>query len=211
MHNQQCQGPFRSACSIVLGSGSPRRKELLSSIGLTFSVCQAGVEELDQSSGLDPAELTMQNAMRKLGALERKCTGDVILCADTCVFCKGTILGKPSSFEDALGMLRFLDKKWHEVFTSFVLLRTSDGILKGTTVTSRVFLDVINEKVLRAYCSSEEPYDKAGGYAIQGSGAFLTRQIDGSYTNVVGLPITETVELLLELGAIEPCVSNWKK
>ena len=208
MHHKECQGPFRSACSIVLGSGSPRRRELLKSIGLAFSICKARVQELDESSGLHPEQLTWENARRKLQASKARCNGDVILCADTCVFCQDVVLGKPSSFEEAQGMLKFLDKKWHQVFTSFVLLRKSDGLIREKTVTSRVYLDVINDGVLHAYCSSTEPYDKAGGYAVQGSGSFLTRQIEGSYTNVVGLPITETVESLLEIGAIEPCVTE---
>ena len=211
MHNRKCQGPFRSACSLVLGSGSPRRKALLERLGLSFTVCIVEAEELDGTSGLSPEELTMENAMRKLSGAKKVCSADAVICADTCVYCEGKILGKPSSFDEAFSMLKFLNRKWHEVYTSFAALRVSSGQLKRKTVSSRVFIDVINEDILYAYCSSSEPYDKAGGYAVQGRGSFLTKRIDGSYTNVVGLPITETVETLLELGIIEPCVTDMKR
>ncbi len=208
MYHEKCQGPFCSSCSIVLGSGSPRRRDLLRQLGLSFSVCTGRVRELDDSSGLYPDKLTMQNAILKLEAVKDLCSADVIICADTCVYCSGKIFGKPVNFEHAVDMLARLSGRWHKVYTSFALFRREKGQLRKRTVVSRVFIDVINRDVLCAYCNSSEPYDKAGGYAIQGTGAFLVRQIEGSYTNVVGLPVTELVKDLLELGAIKPCVNG---
>ncbi len=207
MYYKKCQGPFRSSCSIVLASGSPRRRVLLRQLGLSFSVCTGKVHELDDASGFQPDQLTMENAMMKLEAAKGPCSADVIICADTCVYCNGRVFGKPVDFQQAVEMLSQLSGRWHEVYTSFVLFRKKEDKLKQKTVISRVYLDIINSEVLHAYCSSEEPYDKAGGYAVQGSGAFLVREIEGSYTNVVGLPITELVRDLLALGAIEPCVN----
>jgi len=207
MYNKKCQGPFRSSCSIVLASGSPRRRVLLRQLGLSFSVCTSKVHELDDASGFQPDQLTKQNAILKLEAAKDLCSADVIICADTCVYCNSKIFGKPIDFQQAVEMLSQLSGRWHEVYTSFVIFRKKEDKLRKKTVTSRVYLDTISSEVLHAYCSSEEPYDKAGGYAVQGSGAFLVRKIEGSYTNVVGLPITELVKDLLELRAIEPCAN----
>ncbi|NPA94001.1 MAG: septum formation protein Maf, partial [Thermodesulfobacteria bacterium] len=199
---------FRTARTIGLGSKSPRRRQLLENLGLEFELCSGDAEELDGSSGLSPKELTMENAIRKLHVVKESCNSQVVLCADTCVYCQGRILGKPKDFEDARSMLGFLSGKWHEVFTSFVVFDKSQQAQMEKTVTSRVFLDAIDTRVIDAYCGTEEPYDKAGAYAVQGAGAFLVRKIEGSYTNVVGLPITEVVEALLKVGAIEPCVKD---
>ncbi len=211
MYYPECKGPFHSTCPIVLGSGSPRRRRLLEALGLSISVYSGSVKELGDSSGLPPDQFTMENAMRKLGATLEACDAEVILCADTCVYCDGVILGKPSSFQDAVNMLKMLDKRWHEVFTSFAVLRAHDNLLKQKTISSGVFIDVISDRALQAYCHTEEPYDKAGGYAIQGYGAFMARRIQGSYTNIVGLPVAETVRVLLDIGAIEPCVTDSKE
>ncbi len=208
MYHKKCKGPFRSIRTIALASGSPRRKRLLEALGLDFYVCSTDVKELDPASGLTPAEFTMQNAKLKLDGAVDICSQDFIICADTCVFHADRILGKPRHFAEAKAMLHYLSRKWHQVFTSFVVWQRSDGSLRQETVVSRVFLDPLNEDVISAYCSSDEPYDKAGGYAVQGTGAFLVRGIDGSYTNVVGLPLTEILAALLDMGAVEPCVKD---
>ncbi len=207
MYDKKCQGPFRASTSIALASGSPRRRQLLTSLGVSFVVCSVDVQELDGDSGLSPDKLTLENAMLKLNEARKVCNTNVLICADTCVYCDRKIFGKPLNFDDAFNMLSFLSGKWHEVFTSFVIYKEEQALLRERTICSKVYLDVINPKVLHAYCSSKEPYDKAGGYAIQGVGAFMVQKIEGSYTNVVGLPVTEVVKELLDIGAIEPCAS----
>ncbi len=208
MHNGECSGAFQTVRSIGLGSQSPRRRDLLQGLGLEFTICSVDVEELDGSSGLSPEDLTLENARIKLTGVRSKCDAQVVICADTCVFCQGKILGKPKNFEEAVSMLRLLSGRWHQVFTGVVVFDAESGRQFERTVLSRVFIDALGQEVIRAYCSMQEPYDKAGGYAVQGKGAFLVRKIEGSYTNVVGLPVTEVVEALLEIGAIRPCVKS---
>ncbi len=208
MDNEKCSGPFRASASIVLASSSPRRRELLGNLGLEFSISAASSEELGPDSGLSPRELVLRNGTAKASeiALERK--DAVIIGADTCVALGDEIFGKPRDEEDALRMLEALCNRWHQVFTGCCVIIPGHGKKVSFLAESSVFISGFGLDVLRAYCRTKEPFDKAGAYAVQGTGGFMVRQIKGSWTNVVGLPMTELVEVLLKAGVIKPCVKD---
>lgn len=176
----------------ILASASPRRKEILENLGLSFSVLTSFADE--ESEIKDPEALTEELARRKGEAvknllLSKDSLDDdtVIISADTVVFCDGEILGKPHDKADAERMIRMLSGKTHTV-TSGVAL-----IYRGKTVsassTTEVTFDTLDEEFIYNYVNSDEPYDKAGSYAIQGKAAPIISGINGCYFNVVGLPV----------------------
>jgi len=209
--NRECRGPFQSAASIILASGSPRRKELLERLGLKFEINAASSKELGPDSGFLPADLVQRNACIKAAEAAAVRPESFIIGADTCVALSGKIFGKPENMEDAVSMLMELSGRWHRVFTAYCVLRPEIEVEVLKVVESRVYLTDFGQGLIRKYCATGEPLDKAGAYAVQGIGSFMVSSIEGSWTNVVGLPMTELVETLLETGAIEPCAGNWKK
>ncbi len=187
----------------ILASASPRRKEILENLGLDFTVITSAADE--ESDIRDPEQLTMELARRKGQAVAEhlsgtgKLDGDtVIISADTVVFCDGEILGKPRDKADAEKMIRMLSGKTHTV-TSGVAL-----IYKGKTVsatsTTEVTFDALTEEFIEEYINSSEPYDKAGGYAIQGKAAPVISKINGCYFSVVGLPVNCLCRLAADNG-----------
>ena len=210
MDNQECRGPFRAAAPLILASASPRRKELMDRLGLEFETSVCSLEELGPDSGLLPRDLVLHNAHTKAAETAAGRPDAVVIGADTCVALSGRIFGKPKDTRDAVSMLRDLSGRWHRVFTGCSVLWSKTGRQVRRAVESRVYLSDLDDEVIRSYCMTGEPLDKAGAYAIQGKGSFMVRQIEGSYTNVVGLPMAELVETLLEMGAIEPCVKDLK-
>ncbi len=208
MHHKKCKRPFQTSYPLVLASKSPRRFELLKGLGLTFSVEEADIEELDQSAGLEPAQMVVENAKLKAFFTAQKFPNHFVIGADTCVYIDGQILGKPKSMEEAFNMLKLLSGKWHNVFTGFCVCCKEKDIIRVKVVDTKVLLYAFNEDIIRAYCATEEPYDKAGAYAVQAVGGFMIRKINGSYTNVVGLPISELLDVLLDLRVIKPCVKD---
>ncbi len=210
MYNQECRGPFQAAAPLILASASPRRKELMDRLGLEFETSVCTLEEIGPDSGLAPEELVLRNADIKAAEIASGRPDAVVIGADTCVALSGRIFGKPRDTRDAVSMLRDLTGQWHRVFTGCSVLWSQTGRQVQRAVESRVYLSDLDDQVIRSYCSTGEPLDKAGAYAIQGTGSFMVRQIEGSYTNVVGLPMAELVETLLKMGAIEPCVKDSK-
>jgi len=208
LDDQECLGPFRAKTSIVLASGSPRRRELLAALGLDFTIQAALVEEIGPESGLSPREMVLQNAEAKAREVYSKRGGAVVIGADTCVALAGRIYGKPEGMEDAVRMLSELSDRWHQVFTGTCVMGPAPEHAVLFVVESRVYLSGFGMPAIRAYCRTGEPLDKAGAYAVQGVGSFMVREIRGSWTNVVGLPMTELSKTLLEAGVIEPCVNN---
>lgn len=182
------------AARLLLASASPRRADLLRQAGLSFEPAPTHV---DESASGAPAERARVVARRKADAADRP--DAFVLAADTLVDLDGTPLGKPDDGADAARMLEALSGRAHEVHTA-VALRTPLGVLHETLATTRVHVHPISRAAIDAYVATGECLGKAGGYAIQGiAGAWVSR-IDGSFTNVVGLPLAETVALLAKGG-----------
>jgi len=198
-------GLFRNLRPLVLASASPRRRELLASLGISFEVRPAEVEE-EVPAGLSPAETVLYLARGKALAVVGRCPEKAVLAADTVVVKEGRIFGKPGSPEEARAMLRELSGSTHLVFTGVALC------LEGKTETlvseTRVRFRPLSSGEIEAYLATGEPYDKAGAYGIQGLAAAFVIEVHGSVTGVVGLPLAETVDLLLRLKIIAPASSG---
>ena len=181
---------------VFLASGSPRRRELLQQIGVSFRVLGAAVDEA-VLAGEEPAEYVMRLAAAKAEAgweRSRKPGDSPVLAADTAVVLDRAILGKPVDRQDAEGMLRRLSGRTHEVLTA-VALRTVDGLQSRLSRSEVTFREIATEEA-RAYWETGEPSDKAGAYAIQGRAAVFVADLRGSYSGVMGLPLFETAQLL---------------
>ena len=184
---------------LILASASPRRAEILANAGLPFSVLSSAVDE-SPLPGEKPEALVLRLATAKAELAAARAVGPaIILAADTVVVLDGKILGKPSSLEDARHMLQQLSGRTHSVLTVVALIRLPDNERRQITESTQVHFRPITEAELAAYLDTEEPYDKAGAYAIQGhAGRFIPR-VEGCYFNVVGLPLSRS---LSELGAL---------
>jgi septum formation protein len=187
---------------IVLASASPRRKEILSALGVDFKVITADTDE--SSSETDPRALTEELATRKgkavyelmLSSDPQEAKDAIIISADTVVFAGGRILGKPRDAEDALDMLRTISGDCHSVVSGIAV--TVNGVTKSASDITRVRVDAVPENKLREYVDSGEPMDKAGAYAIQGHFSPWIGAIEGCYWNVVGLPVNRLNKLIFE-------------
>lgn len=189
---------------IVLASSSPRRKQLLEQLGIKFAVMAAEVPEIPRA-GASPEEEAERIAWEKAHEVAQKVEDDaVVIAADTMVVIDSQILGKPSSAEEAENMLKTLAGRWHKVITGWCVIRRRDNFLRRSRTESKVFIRELSDDFVKAYVRSGEPMDKAGAYAAQGIGACMISRIEGSYTNVVGLPLAEIVSVLEEIGAIRP-------
>lgn len=193
---------------IILASQSPRRKELLTQIGMDFVVCPSTVEE--SVTGMEPAEAVKELSLQKAEDVEKKTESRypdreiLVIGADTIVVYNGSILGKPKDKDDAVRILGMLQGKTHSVFTGVTL------IYKGSTKKfsvifaeeTKVVMRPMDEEEILWYVSTGEPMDKAGAYGIQGLGARFIRRIEGDYNNVVGLPVGRIYQELREQGGI---------
>ncbi|MCX2886758.1 Maf family protein [Pseudomonas sp. DCB_BI] len=181
-----------------LASGSPRRRELLTQIGVPFSVVSAPIDETPLSGESAPAYVERLARAKAAAGLATVTGPAVVLGADTAVVLDGRILGKPENREDALAMLADLSGREHQVLTAVAL---DDGQrVQSLCVTSRVRFREITAGEAQRYWASGEPADKAGSYAIQGLGAVFVTGLSGSYSAVVGLPLCETADLLGQFG-----------
>ena len=154
--------------------------------------------------GKNPAEIAERCACLKANTISTLHRDSWILGADTIVVCDGHIFGKPSERADAVRMLQSLSGRLHEVITGMCLIQPGGKLSRSGSVTTRVHFKDLSMRETEAYVSTAEPMDKAGAYGIQGIGAFLVRSVEGSYTNVVGLPLCQTIEWLLDENIIEP-------
>lgn len=195
--------------SLYLASGSPRRRELLTQIGVPFSTVSAPIDETpfpDEPPAAYVERLAREKALagraQLLGSLPD--TAFCVLGADTAVVLDGLILGKPVDEADGLAMLMALSSREHEVLTAIALV-TPQGC-ETRLVRSRVAFRTLSIQEASLYWASGEPQDKAGGYAIQGLAAVFVTGLNGSYSGVVGLPVCETAELLAHFGI--PCWQN---
>jgi septum formation protein len=193
---------------LCLGSASPRRRELLSGLALPLRVVVGDVDE-DARLLESPLDYLDRVVRDKLHAIARRpdqiqgCAALVV--ADTIVRIEDRIIGKPRDIDDALALLRTLSGREHLVHTRYAIASVEDFArpLAQQTITSRVFLRSAPLAILRRYAETREGLDKAGAYAVQGIGAFLVERIEGSYTNVVGLPICEVIDDLLRAELLE--------
>ena len=183
--------------TIILASASPRRKELLELTGLQFQVDPGDYIE-DMSLKLSPHELAMFLSLEKARAVAGKYHNAIIIAADTFVIIRGQILGKPHTKEEAKEMLLFLEGKTHSVITGFTVLDTDTCRKISRSVETRVTFKKLTKKEIDAYVRTEEPLEKAGGYAIQGLGSIIIKRIEGDYFNVIGLPLCALAECLKE-------------
>lgn len=198
-------GPFRALLPVVLASGSPRRREFLHSLGLSFEVYGNGAAEPEPLPVEPPTHYARRAAAAKAASVAASRPGCVVIAADTVVALHGEIMGKPRDRMDAVRMLSRLAGHTHEV-VSACCVALPDGNSETFHAATRVTMWDAPAAALAAYAATGEPDDKAGAYGIQGVGAFLVESIDGSWSNVVGLPVAELVRLLLQRGVIEPSV-----
>ena len=196
---------FHTVAELVLASASPRRQRFLHELGLEFAVQPAEVDETLRPGEL-PAVFVRRLAEEKARAVAAARPEAWVLAADTIVELHGNILGKPTGAEDAVRLLTQLRNRWHAVWTGFCLMR--GGVLVTEVVRSEVRFGDFSDAVCAAYVATGEPLDKAGAYGIQGKGAFLVREIKGSYSNVVGLPLHEVVGALLVQRVIAPAIGR---
>jgi septum formation protein len=183
----------------ILASGSPRRRQLLREAGYEFEVVSPPVEEVAHE-WLTVREVTTWNAARKAARVSATAPDAVVLAADTLVAVDGEVLGKPVDFEAAAEMLRRLSGRNHEVWTAVRICRGTDRKSETFQELSRVHFHGLDDSAIRAYLAKIDPLDKAGAYAAQGFGREIIAGIDGSYTNVVGLPIQATTAALRRFG-----------
>ncbi len=187
---------------IILASQSPRRKELLEQMGIELDIRPADIDETIPQ-GLTPAQAVEHLAENKALALTCDHPSAWVISADTIVVLDGLILGKPQSRDHAVEMITSLSGRDHYVYTGFCVACGGREVLEARSVSTRVRFKSLSPEQIQWYAATDEPYDKAGGYGIQGIGAFLVREIQGSYSNVVGLPMCELMETLFHLNIIQ--------
>lgn len=184
---------------LILASGSPRRRELLDLMGLTYTV---ETPDVDESFSGRPSETVMEISRRKSAAVAARHSDSIIIAADTLVFADGA-LGKPHTPERAKEMLRSLAGNWHHVYTGITVINTRSGRILRNVDKTRVHLVPMTEQEIDAYVATGEPLDKAGAYGIQGMGGMFVDRIDGSYSNVVGLPMSMLRIMLAQVGGVD--------
>jgi len=190
----------------ILASSSPRRRRMLREAGFNFEVLPpAGDDDSARDHDLAPADLALALAISKAASVAQARPADLILAADTLVVAEEMILGKPSLPGEASAMLEVLSGRSHQVVTGFCLTR--DGqVLHQEAVRTRVEFRALSPNEIEAYVATDSPLDKAGAYGIQDLGGGLVKAVEGSYTNVVGLPLAEVIEALA-LWGVEPAWS----
>ncbi len=189
----------RMAHSLILASASPRRRELIACTGIPFQVITADAEEIKTG---EPENLVMENAYRKARAVWLRHPDSVILGADTIVYQDGAVLGKPKDQEDAKAMLRSLSGAWHTVYTG-VCVMTPDGKADTRCDASHVQFVPLTDAEIYWYIATGEPMDKAGAYAVQGRAGMYVSRIEGSSSNVIGLPMHLVRNMLRDAGFSE--------
>ena len=187
---------------LILASKSPRRRYLLEQAGLEFSVIPSNFEEnsMPRSS---PEFYVKRLAEAKAKDISQRYPDSWIIGADTIVLIGNAMLGKPGSRSEARKMLRSLSGKTHQVLTGYCICFEATGRFFSETIKTDVCFKELTGLQIDWYIHTGEPFDKAGAYAIQGIGTFLVKRIHGSYTNVVGLPVCEVLEFLINEGVVK--------
>ncbi|MBI4832617.1 MAG: septum formation protein Maf, partial [Candidatus Lindowbacteria bacterium] len=189
----------RHAAPIILASSSPRRIELLRSLGLKFEVVPSGVEE-DLTTAGPIGELVERNALLKAEDVAKRFDEGLVIGADTIVWQAGKIYGKPADLADARRMLSELVGKTHQVYSGVAVLRIEDTCMKTAHAITDVTFRPLSSAQIERYLQMIDPLDKAGAYAIQDAGGVIIEKICGCYYNVVGLPLTVLDHLLAQFG-----------
>lgn len=189
----------RTPAPLILASASPRRHELLRGMGVPFTIEVAAVDE-NEDRDHDPRTLVSGNAALKADAVSHLHPQAWVLGADTTVFVDDTVLNKPRDQEEARQMLRDLSGRAHSVFTGLALRGLNEGVAINRGVESKVVFRTLTEEIIETYLSRVHTLDKAGGYAIQEEGELIVERYEGSLTNIIGLPVDETKQILTEVG-----------
>jgi septum formation protein len=184
---------------LILASASPRRRELLAGLGVPFEVVVAEVTE-HEAADADPRAMVRHNAALKAEWVSRRRPKTVVLGADTTVFVDGIVLNKPQNHAEARAMLRRLSGRTHSVYTGLAVRRECDRLALDGDAESQVTFKVLDEATIERYLARVNPLDKAGAYAIQEETGLIIDGWQGSYTNIVGLPMEETKQLLARCG-----------
>ena len=187
--------------AIVLASESTRRVDILRTLGVSFSIMPPGIDERRKAYE-SPKDYVLRMSYQKAQKVGDLFPAKWIIGADTVVVHKGKVLGKPQTEQGAVAMLKRLRANWHRVFTGYCILNVSKQIVYQDVAETKVFIKDLTDDEITNYVSTSEPFDKAGSYAVQGKGGYMVKEIKGSYTNVVGLPICEITDALLSLGIL---------
>lgn len=186
---------------LILASKSPRRRYLLEQAGLNFSVIPSSIDET-RIPLLSPETYVRIIAEAKADDISKKYPEKWVIGADTIVLKNEDILGKPGSRDEARTMLKQLSGQIHQVLTGYAICCKAKNRMFSETIKTDVLFKNLTHEEIEWYIHTKEPFDKAGSYAIQGLGTFLVKSINGSYTNVVGLPVCEVIEFLIREGVI---------
>ena len=189
---------------LILASGSPRRKEMLTTSGIDFLVIPANIDEIPKANESGKAYVK-RNAFEKAIAVTKQVSpNDIVLSADTIVVTKNdVILEKPLSEDHAEKMLEMLSNDSHLVYTAYTLMQNGNELISRVIETIVTFRKISSDEI-QAYIASKEPFDKAGGYGIQGKAMGFVTNVNGSYTNVIGLPLAEVLVDLINFANIKP-------
>jgi septum formation protein len=180
---------------LVLASRSPRRRQLLKTMGVHFIAKESNFQEINHA-GNAPGQHVQDNALGKARAIASQHKNALVIGADTVVVYQQRVLGKPENMAEALEFLRLLQGKTHAVYTGLGIIDTKENITVADYEKTLVTMRSLNDKEIRAYLMNIQPLDKAGAYAIQGAGAVIVKKISGCYYNVVGFPIACLEELM---------------
>ncbi len=184
---------------IILASSSPRRRELLSMIGLNYVIETSGEKEV-QPHGLPPAEFVKTLALQKAQPVADLHPGDCVIGADTIVYLEGDILGKPHTPDVAKAYLSRMQGKQHIVFTGVAVLKNGRADVRHCETT--VTFAPMTPREIDAYVATGEPLDKAGAYGVQGPGGIFVERVEGNYFNVIGLPLPMLYNMLIDAGEV---------
>lgn len=190
---------MKTQTALVLASSSPRRRELLHTLGIPFTVQTSDVDETT-APGLSPREVVEELAVRKAQVVASSLTEGVVLGSDTIVVWEGQILGKPADEADAFHMLSMLQGREHTVYSGVALIDAASGRVEVSHSHTQVWIRPLSQTEIESYIATREPMDKAGSYAIQGIGATIVEGITGDYFTVVGLPLCLTANMLSRFG-----------
>ena len=205
---------------ILLASTSPRRRELLSLLGVSFYIVPPTGEEL-LSPRLSPSEQTRHLARDKAQSVANQHPQDLVIGSDTMIEIERRLLGKPENIQEAETMLRLLRGRCHEVNTGVAIIQQSTNVSMDFVETAQVWIHPFDEHTLKSYLATEESLGKAGAYSIQGEGAQFIERIEGDYPTIVGLPLWRTAQMLEQQGVVLPTpveeiyrlkpYANWRK
>ena len=186
---------------ITLASSSPRRRQILKAHGIRFRVVSPNYDEKNVRSK-DPARLVRMHAVGKAMSVAQKISSGTVLSADSIVYCAGRIIGKPRDLKEANRFLNLLQGRWQTVYTGVAILGINAGVIRKKIIfveKTKIFLEKMDPKEIKAYFRKVNPLDKAGGYALQAGKFSGTKRIRGSYFNAVGLPIERILSIIKSL------------